>query len=187
MKTGDDIEQLFERMENQLDVFEPSINHKMRFLEKLEKQNKLVSLKPKKRKWIKSLAIAASISILIGTISIAPIVETFEKTGLASVSPQMENTQNFFTVAIKNQLEEINNNASPETAKLVADAMNQLEKLESDYEILKKDLIKSNNDKRVISAMITNFQKRASLLEGVLQKINNINDLKLSKNETNIL
>ncbi|SEK52401.1 hypothetical protein SAMN04487910_0725 [Aquimarina amphilecti] len=187
MKKEDEIDKLFERMENQLDVFEPSTDHKVHFLEKLQKQNKVVSLKPKKRNWIKPLAIAASIAILIGTISIAPILNTNKEADLASVSPQMENTQNFFTVAIKTQLEEINKNSSAETTELVTDAMKQLDKLESSYEDLKKDLVESSNDKRVISAMIKNFQKRATLLEEVLDKINNINKLKLTENETNIL
>ena len=70
---------------------------------------------------------------------------------------------------------------------LVNDALELLQKLESDYENLKKDLVRSGNDKRVISAMIKNFQKRANLLEEVLQKINEINELKLSQNESSIL
>ncbi|GAA0720840.1 hypothetical protein GCM10009430_21430 [Aquimarina litoralis] len=187
MKTEDEIDKLFERMENQLDVFEPSADHKLRFLEKLQSQNQVISLQPKKRNWIRPLAIAASIAVLIGMISIAPIFQTNEKAELASVSPQMEETQNFFTVAIQNQLEEISKNSSEETNALVDDAMKQLEKLETSYEILKKDLVESSNDKRVISAMIKNFQQRASLLENVLEKINDINKLKLSENETNIL
>ncbi|WP_378173736.1 DUF4179 domain-containing protein [Aquimarina sp. SS2-1] len=187
MKTEDEIEKLFERMENQLDILEPSADHKVRFLEKLQEQNKVVTLPTTKRNWIKPLAIAASIAVLIGMISITPVFNTDDSADLASVSSQMEDTQNFFTVAIKTQLEEINKNSSAETIELVTDAMKQLEKLESSYEILKKDLVESNNDKRVISAMIKNFQKRASLLENVLDKINNINKLKLSENETNIL
>ncbi|MBW1296520.1 hypothetical protein [Aquimarina litoralis] len=187
MNTEDEIDKLFERMENQLDVYEPSADHRLRFLEKLQAQNQVIALKPKKRNWIKPLAIAASIAILVGVMSIAPIFQTNDKAELASVSPQMEETQNFFTVAIQAQLEEIDNNSSAETKALVADAMEQLEKLEASYEILKKDLVESNNDKRVISAMIKNFQQRASLLENVLEKMNNINKLKLTENETNIL
>ncbi|MDH7446546.1 hypothetical protein [Aquimarina sp. 2201CG14-23] len=186
MKKEDEIEKLFKRMENQLDLFEPSADHKIRFLEKLQEQNNVIVLQPKKRNWMKPLAIAASIAVLFSIISIASF-NPKEEADLASVSPQMEDTQNFFTVAIQTQLEEINKNSSVETNELVADAMKQLEKLESNYEILKKDLVQSSNDKRVISAMITNFQKRASLLEDVLEKINNINTLKLSENENNIL
>ena len=188
MKETNEIEKYLVNDQKQLDVFEPSNNHKARFMAKLEQQsNTVVQLNPKKRKWFVSWAVAASI-VLIGTFSLLIVQSNSkQKAELASVSPKMESTQNFFSLAIQQQLEEINKNSSKETSQLVEDAMKQLEKLENNYEILKKDLVQSNNDKRVISAMINNFQNRASLLEGVLEKINTINTLKTSKNENNIL
>ncbi len=187
MKKEYEIEKIFKRMENQLDILEPSADHKVRFLEKLQVHTNVVPLQTKRRNWLKPLAIAASITILFGIVSVNNTINTQEETDLASVSDQMKDTQNFFTVAIEAQLEEINKNTSLETTNLIKDAMEQLKKLESNYEILKKDLFQSNNDKRVISAMITNFQKRASLLQEVLEKINEINTLKLTENEDNIL
>ncbi len=182
----DKVEKLFKRMQDQLDIHEPSADHQLRFLEKLQHQNKVIPLQPKKRNWYKPLAIAASIVVLFGiaTMKLAPNTEEAE---LASISPQMQETQSFFTSAIQIQLEEINKVSSTETKELVTDAMRQIEKLEFDYETLKKDLVRSENDKRVISAMIKNFQKRANLLEEVLQKINDINEYKLSENENSIL
>ncbi|MBG6129895.1 butyrate kinase [Aquimarina sp. EL_43] len=183
----DKIEKLFKRMQDQLDIHEPSANHQIRFLEKLQQQNKVVQLQPKKVNWYTPLAIAASIAIVFGMAAMTFMFNPKEEVDLANVSPQMKETQSFFTSAIQLQLEEIDKVSSAETKELVLDAMNQLEKLESDYEILKKDLFHSGNDKRVISAMIKNFQKRANLLEEVLQKINSINEFKLSENENFIL
>ncbi|WP_109852919.1 hypothetical protein [Aquimarina sp. AU58] len=183
----DKIEKLFKRMQDQLDIHEPSANHQMRFLEKLQQQNKVVQLQSKKVNWYKPLAIAASIAIVFGMAAMTFMFSPKEEVDLANVSPQMEETQSFFTSAIQLQLEEIDKASSIETKELVLDAMNQLEKLESDYETLKKDLFHSGNDKRVISAMIKNFQKRANLLDEVLQKINSINEFKLSENENFIL
>ncbi|WP_106793721.1 hypothetical protein [Aquimarina sp. Aq78] len=183
----DKIEKLFKRMQNQLDIHEPSANHQVRFLEKLQQQNKVVQLQPKKVNWYKPLAIAASIAIVFGMAAMTFMFNPKEEVDLANVSPQMKETQSFFTSAIQLQLEEIDKVSSIETKELVLDAMNQLEKLESDYETLKKDLFHSGNDKRVISAMIKNFQKRANLLDEVLQKINSINEFKLSENENFIL
>ncbi len=187
MKKEDTIKKLFERMQDQLDIHEPSVDHQIRFLEKLQQQNKVVTLPTKKRNWIRPLSIAASVAVLIGIVAISFISNPIQEADLASVSPQMQETQGFFTSAIKAQLEEIDKISSAETQELVTDAMIQMEKLESDYEILKKDLVHSGNDKRVISAMIKNFQKRANLLEEVLQKINDINEFKLSENENSIL
>ncbi|WP_108868396.1 hypothetical protein [Aquimarina aquimarini] len=186
MKT-DEIEKLFERLEGQLDIHEPSGNHKVHFLEKLQQQNKVVQLQPKKINWYKPLMIAASIIVLFGLATISFIPDQKEEIDLANVSPKMQETQSFFTSAIQLQLEEIDKISSQETKELVLDAMKQLEKMETDYETLKKDLFHSGNDKRVISAMINNFRKRANLLDEVLQKINDINEFKLSKNENSIL
>ncbi|PKV51010.1 hypothetical protein ATE84_3079 [Aquimarina sp. MAR_2010_214] len=183
----DKIEKLFKRMQNQLDIHDPSANHQMRFLEKLQQQNKVVQLQPKKVNWYKPLAIAASIAIVFGMAAMTFMFNPTEEVDLANVSPKMKETQSFFTSAIQLQLEEIDKVSSTETKELVLDAMNQLEKLESDYETLKKDLFHSGNDKRVISAMIKNFQKRANLLDEVLQKINSINEFKISENENFIL
>ncbi|GAA4278916.1 hypothetical protein [Aquimarina mytili] len=183
----DKVDQLFKRMQDQLDIHEPSADHQLRFLEKLQQQNKVIPLQPKKRNWYKAFAIAASIAVLFGIAFTMLPSNTSTEAELASVSPQMQETQSFFTSAIQIQLEEINKVSSEETKELVTDAMKQIAKLESDYETLKEDLVRSENDKRVISAMIKNFQKRANLLEEVLQKINEINEYKLSKNENSIL
>jgi len=59
--------------------------------------------------------------------------------------------------------------------------------LENDYNKLKSDLVKSGQDHRVIYAMISNFQKRIDLLNKVLEKVNNINTLKNSPHENNLL
>ena len=53
--------------------------------------------------------------------------------------------------------------------------------LETQYENLKNDLLESGQDKRVIYAMIDNFQNRIDLLEQVLEHIEatkKLNDLR---------
>ncbi|GGX26953.1 hypothetical protein [Aquimarina muelleri] len=184
---NNEIEKLFEGVKEKLDIHEPSTNHKVKFLEKLMQQNKVVQLHPKKTSWHKPLMIAASLTIIFGITATAFITNPKQEIDLAYVSPQMKETQSFFTSAIQVQLDEINKVSSKENRILVIDAMKQLKKLETDYNFLKKDLFQSGNDKRVISAMIKNFQKRANLLEEVLQKINDINEFKKINNENSIL
>ena len=62
-----------------------------------------------------------------------------------------------------------------------------MQTLEKEYDKLKKDLLKSGKDKRVIFAMINNFQQRIDLLKQVLEQTQRINELKIYKNETNTL
>lgn len=185
----DPIKDLFEKMHSELDIHEPSMNHRNRFLDRLQEQNEVKVLADTRKpiSWYRPLAIAASIAILFGVFLSTNLLENETPGDLASVSPEMEQTQSFFVTAIATQLEEIEEKASPETQELVNDALNQIEKLESDYQKLKVDLVQSGNDQRVISAMIKNFQKRANLLDEVLQKINTIKTLKQSENENYIL
>ena len=72
----------------------------------------------------------------------------------------------------------LNQERTPETKALIDDALKQLKTLESDYENLKKDLTKSGDDKRVIYAMINNFQNRINVLQTVLEQIESIKQLK---------
>ncbi len=102
---------------------------------------------------------------------------------MASVSPEMAQTQNFFTSAISNELAKLEAEFTPETAIIVEDALKQIEILESKYELLKKDLSESGDDSRVIYAMISNFQNRIDLLQNVIQKIEEIKQLKQNTNE----
>ncbi len=190
---NEDIDNLFDVPKESFDIFEPQEDHELRFLQKLSKHNSVeeetpvVPLTRKKNKWTTLLYIAATIAILIAVIPSGLINTNFEEAELASVSPQLQETQDFFTVAINQQLEQINTTNSEETKKVVEDALVQLQKLEVNYASLKKDLITSGYDKRVISAMIDNFQQRTLLLEHTLDAMNNIKKLKLDQNENNIL
>jgi septum formation inhibitor-activating ATPase MinD len=66
----------------------------------------------------------------------------------------------------------------------VDDALKQVAILENKYVGLKKDLVQSGNDKRVIYAMISNFQNRINLLQQVIKKIEEIKNLKINRDET---
>ena len=75
---------------------------------------------------------------------------------------------------------------APGTEAIVEDALTQLEKLETEYKKLQKDLRNSGQDERVIYAMISNFQQRIDLLKQVLDQIENIKSLKNKSDENYI-
>jgi len=105
---------------------------------------------------------------------------------LASVSTEMSQTQTFFTTAISDELLKLKNARTPETETLINDAMKQMAILEKDYESLKIDLTKSGDDKRVIYAMILNFQTRIEVLKNVMETIEQVNQLKQKNHENSI-
>lgn len=172
------------------DIADPPEGHQERFLEKLKKQQfQPGSSKGKLRMlWMPILAIAASLLILFMlTGNLTGFQTSINKGDLAGISPEMKETQEFYTSLIKTELTRLNEVKSPETELVVNDALKQLEKLDLEYLNLKKDLVKSGQDKRVIFAMVSNLQQRIDVLNNVLLRIEKINELKNPTNENNFI
>lgn len=178
------IDNLFKNLEHDFDVEIPNSGHESRFLDKLNNKDKSVIKITRSRKntWKPLMGIAASIALII-TLFIGTQQQN-ESRDLASVSPKMEETQDFFTATINDELNKLKEASSPEVEKLVQDALKQIKILEDDYSNLKTDLTKSGDDNRVIYAMISNFQNRIDILKSTLNKIETIKQLKNSSFET---
>lgn len=181
---NDNIETLFKDLHQDFDVETPSTGHHARFLEKLEAQNALGVLPTsisKRELWKPITAIAATIVLLVAlTFALKPQNSVSD---LANVSPEMANTQSFFTSVINEKLNTINNEKSPETTLLIKDAMVQMDALENEYNQLKIDLTESGNDKRVIHAMINNFWNRINLLKEVVATIEDLKTINHNTDE----
>jgi len=176
------IEKLFENLEGSFDINETPTGHQQRFLNKL---NAVEKTTVRSLNWWKPLSIAASIAILFSLGTVYMNANTSDN-DLASVSPEMKETQSFFTTTINKELQILKDHKDPEAKFLVEGALKQINILEKKYEALKIDLAESGNDKRVIYAMISNFQSRIDLLEQVIEKIEEIKNLKAYRNETTI-
>lgn len=180
----DTLNELFDNLKGDFDINAPSHGHENRFLEKLN-ANQNIALKTKKQSgfnWKPFLAIAASIVICLGlftTLNNEP-----EVMDLANVSPELSETQDFFTVTIENELKKLNKERSPITEAIITDALVQIKNLETEYKKLKLDLTESRNDQRIIYAMISNFQNRIDILNIVLEEIEDIKQLKINTNDT---
>lgn len=181
-------ENLYELFQNRdFDIAEPETGHNERFLNKLKEQKKPAGSGKLRILWTPLLAVAASFLFIFLISEIAP-GNSLNKTGdLAAISPEMKETQQFYTTLIKTELAKVNDAKTPETEAIVNDAITQLEKLDLEYLELKKDLVKSGQDKRVVFAMVSNLQQRIDLLNEVLIRIENIKELKNSNNENNFI
>ena len=177
MSTNDnnikDFDKLFEQ---KFDLSEPTIGHFERFEKKVSKPQ--VKYDPTTWKW---LIMAASVVLIFG-------IWFGNNQGdgglqLADVSPKMEETQDYFTSMIRTEVEKINTQKTPENQKLIDDAFVQLETLETQYTDLTFELKESNEDNRVIYAMISNFQRRIEVLQNLVEQIENIKNLKTTNYE----
>ncbi len=178
----DSIDNLFNELEGQFDIHEPKNGHDTRFLNRLNAQQSKAR-RNLKNTWKSVMAIAASLVICIAVFT--SLNSDPELMDLASVSPELSETQDFFSVTIESELKKLDQERSPETEKIIDDALKQIKILEESYEALKIDLTNSSSDNRVIYAMISNFQSRIDVLNNVLEQIENYKQLKLNINETN--
>ena len=160
------------------DVDVPRLGHFNRFEERLNPQKRKAKFSTK---W---MGVAASIILIVGVwigtnLQQQPLL-------LADVSPEMQETELFFVTTIKQELKEIEKFRNPATERVIEDALYQLENLDDEYKKLVIDLNKSFNDKRIVFAMIKNYQNRIEILQNVLLQIDEIKNLKTNNNESYI-
>ena len=102
---------------------------------------------------------------------------------LASVSTEMQETQSYFVSVIEKEMRTVEKERNTDTEKIISDGLNQLKKLENQYSELTLELKESTEDKRIIYAMITNFQQRIDVLQSLLLQIQEVKQLKTQNNE----
>ena len=170
------LEHKFKELTNQFDTEEPSIGHFNRFEARLAKgaiQEKEVKQSPVGWKW---LTVAASVLLLIGFWFGSTTTKTIGME-LAEISPEMEETQSFFMASIEKEIEKINLQRDDTNAKVIDDSFIQLKTLEKNYKELTVALEDASEDKRIIYAMIRNFQQRIEVLQNLLEQLEEINNI----------
>lgn len=169
------LDNLFNDIKFHIDNEEPTVNHKTQFLKRLHK-NELVKTKLRVivlKRFRSVLSVAASLLLMLGIfVGMSSDAKSME---LSKISEEMAHTEDYFKIAIELELEKINNNNNPGVQKILKSALSKLSELENAYNSLKKDLVNSGTDKRVIHAMVQNLQNRMELLKNVQLQLAEIN------------
>ena len=163
---------LFQNQSN-WDIESPNEGHEKRFLQKLEAQKK------RKLRW-KPLVIAASL-VLIASITFFSLPKANEKPVV--LSPQTQETHDYFSVLIASEVKALKKQETPENKAIIVDALAELEKLELD---LKNDIKKTGENKQILYAMVVNMQTRLQFIQTILEQIDQINNVKNIPNEANM-
>jgi septal ring factor EnvC (AmiA/AmiB activator) len=163
------------------DIEVPRTGHLERFQDRINNQNKK-SHKVTSFKW---MSLAASVLLFVGFWFGKNHTEN--TMFLADVSPKMEEAETFFISTIQQELKAVEKMRSTETERVIEDALNQIEGLEDKYKELISELNHSNSDRRVVYAMISNYQNRIEILQNVLKQIDQINNSKENKDEKSYL
>ncbi|WP_177733308.1 MULTISPECIES: anti-sigma factor [Flavobacterium] len=175
----DNLTTLFNRLEKDWDFEEPESGHQERFFDKIQQ-------KKKTRYWM-PVTVAASVILCIGSYFMYYQHQTPAAKEWADTSPKVQEIHFYFTAIIDNELEKVTERDTPENKKIIADAIIQMQKLDSDYEKIKLELLHNGENKQLIFAMLTNLKTRISFLEDVLHQIDNNNKLNKKSHENNML
>ncbi|MCB0372909.1 MAG: hypothetical protein KDD31_07875 [Muricauda sp.] len=180
----DSLDQLFERLQGEFDIEEPQRGHQDRFLDKLNQSNGTIAINRKRPTWWKPLSIAASVLLVavLGYKAFGPQPSLEQQ--VVEIAPEVSQTEFYFANLIEQQVQQLKDEKSPETAQLVDDTLAQLQRLANDYKGLEQDLVNGGDTKIILNAMIINFQTRIDLLREVLSQIENIKNLKLNNDES---
>ena len=95
----------------------------------------------------------------------------------------MKETKNYFVATIKKELTQIELERNSETERMINDALERIKTLETEYELLTLELKESSEDRRIIYAMISNFQNRIDILQNLLERIETVKELKKQHDE----
>jgi hypothetical protein len=184
MKEKDPWKELFEPLQGQWDTEEPLEGHQNRFEARLmaaaelknqeeeeaEEEPRLRPLWSKNIGW-RPLAVAASLALLIGLgvrlgSGPKPIQEQ-----IVEFAPEVQETDFHFASLLERQVETLESMASEDNQELIEATMQQLQRLDADYQVLQQELVDGGNTKLLLQAMVINFQTRIDLVQQVIEQI----------------
>ena len=147
----DELKELVNTHREELDDKELPMGHEMRFIAKLNAEKK------SKVNW-KFLA-AASIALLFSLNTL------MSSNGYQNSTEYQEftTTATYYENLIERKIESVSNTSNSE--QILNDHLQQLDQLDQEYQVLREELLASPNAKRIIDAIIYNFNTRISLLE----------------------
>jgi hypothetical protein len=182
MKEKDYIEELILKNLKELNDNEPPEGHFERFEEKLAKQHKKSTFSLNVIWKIAAAVIFVFLAVNQGIIWFSPEKEQpmqatgREQASLASVSDEYEEVEFYYTNAI--------NSGLSQWEKMAADGLiteeeqqmmdTELTEFETVYQKLQNDLAANPNDERVINAMLEYYQTKLSLINMIVDKLEEV-------------
>lgn len=195
MKAKDNIEEIILNNLKELNDFEPKEGHFERFQEKLNTQKK-----KKKITFSVVWKVAAAVIFVLLAVNQANIYFSSEnengfltnksnsKFSLASVSPEYQEVEFYYTNAINVGLEQWN---TLQADGFVSDEEqglldSELDEFEERFKTLQVDLAANPNDERVINAMLEYYRTKLNIINMIVGKLEEVKQQKINNHENNI-
>lgn len=195
MKEKDYIEELIANNLEGLNDNEPFEGHFERFEERMKVQNKT-----RKISWNMVVKVAAVVVFAFLLTNQAFIYFTPDSQGLivnanknkavslASVSSEYQEVEFYYTSSINSGIEQWNALSQEGLISEDEETMMQaeLKEFESLYKTLQEDLAANPSDERVINAMLNFYQTKLSLINMIVNKLEEVKQQKNNHNETSM-
>jgi len=184
MSNNSNIKELLNNQTNKFDIEVPNSGHKARFIEKLKQTNVPAKKSTNNNYWYLNIAATFILSICLFTsynTNKQPKTITAETT-TENPFTDISNAQFHLEGIVKRELVKLEFERNTTTENLINEALSQLEFLKKEQHKLEGQL-KLNYDKRILKALIDNFQYRIQLLENVMQQIEITKEIKTENHE----
>ena len=179
---NDELERLILDNRHSLEDDEPMQGHFERFearLQKTSKPSKVIYFKP----ILQIAAIVVFALLAVNQVRIYFFPEKQEAMTLGSISPEYREVEFYYTNAIETGMNQWNNLSSEGLISESEQQMMMEEQKEFDqmYQRLLQELKTNPNDERVINAMIEYYQTRMSLMNLIINKLEEVKQQKNNK------
>ncbi len=157
---------------------EPAGGHKDRFREKLTGQ-------PKTRRvtFRYAMQIAASLAVIIAAgIVIVKTSKSGDKMAAVNLPAEVEEARNYYVRQVNDRYEQINT-YDFDSGKEKEMLLEELKEMDSYYRQLLEDLNANPGDERAIQALIHHYQMKVSVMDQIIQQLDQINTQKSTNNE----
>lgn len=179
---NDELERLILDNRHSLENEEPMEGHFERFEAKLQKASKpsrVVSFKP----LLRIAAVVVFVLLAVNHIRIYFFPEKQEQLTLGSISPEYREVEFYYTNAIEmgmNQWDKLSGEGliSESEQQMMMEEQKEFDQM---YQRLQKELQANPNDERVINAMIEYYQTRMSLMNLIIDKLEDVKQQKNNK------
>ncbi len=180
---SEQLENLIRNNKKALDAFEPSEDLWNKLDERLEEKCKKEKQRLKMR-WMYTIGKVAAVFIIVLSIGFFwGYYKKREATNLANINPEYAAKEVRFSSLIEDKRTELKTLKKIDP-KLYKTFINEQEKLEIEYNQLKKKLSTTPNQDRIVKAMIRNLQSQISLLNQQINITQEVKEIKSNQNET---
>ena len=168
---SDPLEEMIKKELEQFDTVEPPKGHRDRMRQRLQQEKDPVILKiTRSQFW----AVAATMALVLSTTwwilnTGKEVVEERNELSLSELGQEMAQVETYYINTISEKKELIQATTADEL--LIGSFFAELERLEEEYNELKKELAKYPANERIIDSMINNYRMRIDILESLLERL----------------